>query len=82
VGFLNTFTYANNPAAFSSETVNKKGIIKIKWKKVRSVVLLKKYQTIIIRGEIGQKMKVFYQRENETVVVEEIKNNFEKITMV
>ena len=64
--FINTATYANQPGNFALSSISRRGKTTIHWKKVRSVRFIKKVHTVVIKGQHGQKMFVFYDPAHET----------------
>ncbi len=80
--FLNTFTYQTNPAAFSPYALRRSENITIKWKNVRKIIVIPKHQTIIIKGEIGVKMIVFYTQDDKNTVFNAIRSYCPKVQTV
>lgn len=65
--FINTATYGSNPANFSNHRLGSQGSMKVSWRNIRTIRLIERHQTMILKGKLGEKMPIYFRQENQKI---------------
>lgn len=79
---INTGTYKNQPYNVSIHRLSSQGSLKMTWRKVTRIRVFQKQSTILIKGQLGEKMPVFYTTEQSQAILELLKTYWPKTEII